>query len=105
MDSSSNIPSHRPITIAELGAAARNHKDECPNIKAYLRLADQLRREGKDLADAQEYESAFVAFARAASIVLEKIPSHKDYTGALKQQQRMNLTLVSVRLLWLRPPC
>ncbi|KAJ7250347.1 hypothetical protein C8J57DRAFT_996459, partial [Mycena rebaudengoi] len=40
------------------------------------------------------YERAFVAFARAATLILDTIPGHRDYTGVLTAEQRDNLAKV-----------
>jgi STAM-binding protein len=90
----SSNAAHRPATISELAERARNHTDDKSTIKGYLRLADQLRRDGKEQAERNDLEGAFVAFARAATIVLEKIPNHREYSEVLKPAQRNNLAMV-----------
>jgi hypothetical protein len=93
--SSSDRPP-RPATIAELAERALNDLwDPARDLKYWLRLAQKHRNEGKDLADHGKYEEAFVLFARSATIVLEKLPTHRDYNTLLTPQQRQNLGLVS----------
>jgi hypothetical protein len=96
--SSSDRPP-RPATIAELAERALNDLwDPARDLKYWLRLAQKHRNEGKDLADHGKYEEAFVLFARSATIVLEKLPTHRDYNTLLTPQQRQNLGLVSSSL-------
>lgn len=46
--------------------------------------------------DAGDLEAAFVEFAKAATIILEKLPTHKEYYTLLSPTQRHNLGIVSV---------
>ncbi|KAJ7450954.1 hypothetical protein B0H11DRAFT_1635869, partial [Mycena galericulata] len=41
-----------------------------------------------------DLERAFVEYARAATLIVEKIPGHLDYVGTLSEEQRANLTVV-----------
>lgn len=82
--------------IAELAEQARdNDWDESGSIKYYLRLAEQYRHDGKGFLEQSDLESAFVAYARAASLVLEKVPNVRGYDTKLSSAQRNNLSLVS----------
>ncbi|KAL0945895.1 hypothetical protein HGRIS_012180 [Hohenbuehelia grisea] len=84
----------RPATIAELAERALgNPWDDGRELKYYLRTADRYSREGKESAKRGDLEAAFVEFARAATLVLEKLPSHRDYHTALTATQRHNLGL------------
>lgn len=88
---------HRPATIAELAERARDDLwDPSKALKFWLRTAEKRRRAGKTYEEAGDLESAFVEYAKAATIVLEKLPSHRDYHGMLNAEQRHNLGLVSV---------
>ncbi|KIK70091.1 hypothetical protein GYMLUDRAFT_53201 [Collybiopsis luxurians FD-317 M1] len=90
----------RPLMISELAARAQQTSwDENGSFKYYLRLAEKYRKEAKDHVNNGELEEAFVAFARSASIVLEKLPSHRDYNTALSGIQRHNLSLNGQEIL------
>jgi len=85
----------RPSSIAELAQRATDDKyDDSKDFKFYLRLAEKYRREGKECAKRGDLEGAFVELARAATLVLEKLPLHKDYYVVLNANQRHNLGLV-----------
>lgn len=66
-------------------------------LKHWLRTAEKARRNGDYYADHHDYERAFVEYARAATIVLEKLPTHRDYNAMLNADQRQNLGMVSLR--------
>lgn len=88
--------SKRPAMISELAERARDHNwDENGSMKYYLRLAEKDRRDGVTFANNKDLENSFVTFARAASLILEKIPSHRDYSTALNAAQRSNLAMAS----------
>ncbi|KAJ6558747.1 hypothetical protein DFH09DRAFT_922316, partial [Mycena vulgaris] len=40
-------------------------------------------------------ERAFIEYARAATLVVDKIPSHRDYGRELTVEQKSNLAAVS----------
>jgi hypothetical protein len=85
----------RPATIAELAECAlADLWDPSRELKYWLRTAQRFRNEGKALVEQGALEDAFVHFARAATIVLEKLPSHRDYQDLLNAQQRQNLAMV-----------
>ncbi|KAJ3747852.1 hypothetical protein DFH05DRAFT_858756 [Lentinula detonsa] len=85
----------RPALISELAVRAQQTDwDENGPFKYFLRLAERYRKDAKEAVARGDLEEAFVAFARSASIVLEKLPSHRDYHTSLTNTQRHNLTLV-----------
>lgn len=87
----------RPATIAELANKSREDLwDPTKHLKHWLRTAELARKSGKQYAEAGDYERSFVQLARAATIILEWMPSHKDYKTLLNEDQRRNLTLVSL---------
>ena len=91
---------HRPATISELAARAQDQLwDPSKGLKHWLRTAEKARRNGDYYADHHDFERAFVEYARAATIVLEKLPTHRDYNAMLNADQRQNLGMVSVRSL------
>ncbi|KAH8976378.1 hypothetical protein EDB86DRAFT_2765419, partial [Lactarius hatsudake] len=86
----------RPHSIAELAELAKQTLgDEARPFKAWLRIAENARRDAKSFQEQGDLESAFIDFAKAATIVLEKIPSHPDYRVLLTSTQRHNMGLVS----------
>lgn len=107
-------PPSRPATIAELAERARenvNNWDDHSTLKHLLRLAEKDRRSGADfferygcyskpehwfscMLSRKDLENSFIAFARAASMILEKIPTHREYHSTLSKTQRTNLALV-----------
>jgi STAM-binding protein len=98
--SSGSQGSPRPRTIAELAERALSDLwDPSRDLKYWLRTAQKYRNDGKQYADEGDYENAFIHFAKAATIVLEKLPTHRDYHDVLNVSQRHNLGLVSNPLL------
>lgn len=86
----------RPATIAELADKSREDLwDPNKHLKHWLRTAELARKSGKQYAENGDYERSFVQLARAATIILEKMPTHKDYHTLLTANQRHNLVLVS----------
>jgi hypothetical protein len=87
----------RPALISELAANARkNNWDENGSLQYFLCLAEKDRNDGSDYFDKKDLESSFVSFARPASLILEKIPNHRDFHTTLTRSQRLNLGLVSL---------
>lgn len=87
-------PRTRPSSIHELAEEALDNPwDPSKELKAHLRQAEKTRLAGKDFKASGDLESAFVEFARAATLVLEKLPQHRDYNTLLNKQQRHNLSL------------
>lgn len=94
--SASDAQQKRPATIAELADKAREDIwDPNKHLKHWLRTAELSRKYGKSYAEAGDYERSFVQLARAATIILEKMPTHRDYQTLLNATQRHNLSLVS----------
>jgi STAM-binding protein len=88
--------SRPPATIPELAERALDNLfDDRANLKHYLRTAEKYRKEGKDLAKQGDLENAFVLLAKAATLVLEKLPAHRDYHTLLSAEQQNNLALAS----------
>lgn len=87
-------PSRRPATISELAERANIPWDESKGFKYHLKLAEKYRREGKEYARSGDMENAFVELAKAATLVLERLPEHPDYNARLNPNQRHNLGLV-----------
>lgn len=93
---SSSRTYYRPATIAELAAKAQeNLWNGNLGLKHWLRTAEKARRTAESLIQAHDYEAAFVEYAKAATIVLEKLPTHREYQTLLNADQRSNLGMVS----------
>ncbi|KZP29966.1 hypothetical protein FIBSPDRAFT_726609 [Athelia psychrophila] len=94
--SGDGTPRHRPRTIAELADCALDYGwDASMGVKHWLKVADGARTKGKLYAENGDLENEFIHYARAATIVLEKLPAHRDYNATLNPDQRHNLGLVS----------
>ncbi|KAI0315779.1 hypothetical protein OF83DRAFT_1061511, partial [Amylostereum chailletii] len=97
--SSGQRPTRPPRTISELAEIAKaglgsGNQTEM-GLKNWLRTAETARHEGKRYVENDYLENAFVEYAKAATIVLEKLPLHKDYRVLLNSSQRHNMGLVS----------
>jgi STAM-binding protein len=93
--------SSRPYSIAELAERAKRALgDDVRLFKSWLRIAENARRDAKSFSEQGDLESAFVEYAKAAAIVLEKIPADPDYRVLLSATQRHNMGLVSYPLRW-----
>ena len=87
----------RPATITELAEKSREDLwDPNKSLKHWLRTAELARKAGKQYAEDGDYERSFVQLARAATIILERMPTHRDYHTLLSTDQRRNLVLVSL---------
>ncbi|VDB86444.1 unnamed protein product [Peniophora sp. CBMAI 1063] len=97
----SSEPPRRPRTIAELAEIAKHlgTDDDGLTLKQYLRNAERARIAGRHLQDEGDMENAFIQLARAATIVLEKLPAHKDYRHLLNSVQRHNMGLHGQEIL------
>lgn len=92
MSTPSGLGYHRPASISELAARAQDNLwDPTKGLKHWLRTAERARRHAEALATDGDYESAFVEYAKAATIVLEKLPTHREYNVLLNADQRQNL--------------
>ncbi|KAG6844161.1 hypothetical protein H0H87_009369, partial [Tephrocybe sp. NHM501043] len=117
MDRERMMPPPRPPTITTLATIALSDLwDPSKELKYYLRIAERLRKDANVLyASAnstpnsspidreherqrewereEKLEQAFVKYARAATLVMERLPEHRDYEKVLTKDQRSNLTL------------
>ncbi|GJE86374.1 AMSH-like protease [Phanerochaete sordida] len=84
--------SGQPRSIAELAAQTHNIRwDPKLPLKHWLRTAEKARKTGSSYQDAGDLEAAFLEFAKAATIVVEKLPTHRDYFTLLNADHRRNL--------------
>ncbi|KAF7301034.1 MPN domain-containing protein [Mycena indigotica] len=103
------MPSIRPATIAELAAVSKPSPDNSQPLKYYLRLAETHKRAGRTLASAAgtgptttnptgsydvglDLERSFIEFAKAATLIVDNIPGHRDYAQELTEKQKSNLS-------------
>jgi hypothetical protein len=85
----------RPPTIAELSERALDNLfDESKPLKHFLRIAEKYRKDAREYLSKGDLENAFIHFARAATLVLDKLPAHREYYTLLTPTQRSNLDLV-----------
>jgi STAM-binding protein len=98
----SSRPCHnqrRPPTVAELSERAlENLHDESRPLKYFLSIADKYRKDAREYYSKGDLEDAFILFARAATLVLDRLPAHREYYTLLTRAQRRNLLLVSIFL-------
>jgi hypothetical protein len=96
---------YRPATIAELADRARDDQwDPSKGIKHWLKVGETHRRAGKRYVENNDLENAFVEYAKAATLVLEKLPAHREYHATLNADQQHNLGLVSCLFVCGRMP-
>ncbi|KAL5514611.1 hypothetical protein ACEPAG_1927 [Sanghuangporus baumii] len=88
--SSSSTP-RRPASIQELAQRAEIKWDASRDFKYWLKVAEKARHLGQDYDLHGDLEKAFVEYARAATLILDKIPTHRDYHTRLTQIQRETL--------------
>jgi hypothetical protein len=86
----------RPYSTAELADRARQSLgDEIRSFKTWVQISEDALREAKNFCEQGDLNLAFVKYAIAATIVLEKLPAHPDYMVLLNSRQRRNISLVS----------
>ncbi|KAF8967863.1 hypothetical protein BDZ97DRAFT_1801625 [Flammula alnicola] len=87
----------RPSSIAELADRVMEDLwDDSKDFKHYLRVAEKYKKGGKEYARRGDLEGTFIELARAATLVLEKLPMHLDYNVKLNASQQQNLALVHI---------
>lgn len=90
-----NQHQRRPTAIGELSERALdNLYDENKPLKHYLKIAERYRKDARDYYSKGDLENAFIFFARAATLVLDKLPTHREFYTLLNATQRSNLNLV-----------
>ena len=89
----------RPYSVTELAERAKQSLDSSIGpikpFNVWLRIAENAYRDAKSLHELGDLELAFVEYAKAATILLQKIPSHPDYWVLLGRTQRHNMGVVS----------
>ncbi|KAG6918445.1 hypothetical protein DXG01_014322 [Tephrocybe rancida] len=104
----------RPPTIAQLAKIALSDPwDPSKELMYYLRQAEKLRREAEayleppsmrssshhEVEHKQDYELAFIKLCKAATLVMERIPEHRDFEKLLNDGQRNNLKLNGLSMI------
>ena len=89
----------RPHSVTELAERAKQSLDSgvgpIKPFNSWLRIAENACRDAKSLHEIGNLESAYVEYAKAATILLEKIPGHPNYWILLSTTQRHNIVMVS----------
>lgn len=84
----------RPASLFELRKQILEYSwDHSKSLKHSLKMAQDFRKEGRDHTIINP-ERAFIAMARAANLILVKLPTHNDYATVLTEAQRKNLHVV-----------
>ena len=89
----------RPASIQELARRAEFEWDPSKDFKFWLKVAEKARHQAQAHDAHGDLENAFVEYARAATLILDKIPTHKDYHVRLDQIQRDTLISVSISVV------
>lgn len=92
------MTSHQhPASIQELAERAEqlNVWETTRDFKQWLKAAERARHAGQSHDQSKDLENAFVEYARAATLILDKIPTHKEYYTRLDGVQRDTLLTVS----------
>lgn len=85
----------RPASIQELAQRAEIIWDPAKDFKFWLKYAERARHAGQSSDLEGDLENAFVEYAKAATLILDKIPTHRDYHTRLDATQRETLISVS----------
>ncbi|KAI0061314.1 hypothetical protein BV25DRAFT_1826794 [Artomyces pyxidatus] len=78
------------ITVFEDRARTQIGRRDQP-IKHWLRFAEAARRAGHHAMESGFFGEAFVEYAKAAIIVVEVLPQHRDFDVLLTARQQANL--------------
>lgn len=92
------MTSHQhPASIQELAERAEQLSvwETTRDFKQWLKAAERARHAGQSHDQSKDLENAFVEYARAATLILDKIPTHKEYYTRLDGVQRDTLLTVS----------
>ncbi|KAH8112815.1 hypothetical protein DFH11DRAFT_1511304 [Phellopilus nigrolimitatus] len=98
----------RPASIQELAQRAEFVWEPSKDFKFWLKVAEKSRHAGQDYDLYGDLENAFVEYAKAATLILDKIPTHRDYHTRLDPTQRETLIMkgkgVLDRMGQIKPP-
>ncbi|KAJ7723033.1 hypothetical protein B0H14DRAFT_3520151 [Mycena olivaceomarginata] len=90
------MPTTRPARISELIAAAETAAPPGRDLKHYIRVAESHRRTGvaymgRASSNANSAFHTFIEYACAATLIVETIPTHRDYQAGLSAEPETNL--------------
>jgi STAM-binding protein len=87
----------RPRSIAELAELGNpaGLYDPRKSIREHFHLINNMRDEGYEYKTSGDVENAFITLAKAASLILDKIPNHAEYSQ-LNPKQKGSLADVGV---------
>ncbi|THH09006.1 hypothetical protein EW145_g2317 [Phellinidium pouzarii] len=88
-----NTSSRPPASIQQLAQLAEVPWDPSNDFKYWLKVAEKARHRGQDYDLRNDLENAFVEYAKAATLILDKIPTHRDYQTRLDSTQRETLVM------------
>ncbi|KAJ7814468.1 hypothetical protein B0H13DRAFT_1508242, partial [Mycena leptocephala] len=85
-----------PAMISELAAkTSSSNSNANVDLKNLLRRAEGHRWTGGVTDIGLDLERAFIEYARAATLIVETVPGHREYGKGLNAEQRANLKAVS----------
>jgi hypothetical protein len=87
-------PRHTPRSIVELTEVAEQSLDDVLPSITWVRMAENARREAESFYEQGEFESAFIEFTRAVTILRDKIPT-PDNRSPLTSTGRYHISTVS----------
>ncbi|KAG9076760.1 hypothetical protein FS749_011415, partial [Ceratobasidium sp. UAMH 11750] len=82
------MTSHRPLAISELAnRVGPTGYDPAKSLKDQLRLATAERNAGDQAKSQGDFENAFIHFGKAATLMLEELPTHPKYNELRPDQK------------------
>jgi hypothetical protein len=95
-------PDAYPASIDELARRLNDsdYYDKNRELKYHLLNVEDYRRSAEELVDFNDLANAYVQFGKAATLVIEKLPTHRDY-HFLTTEHRQSLAQVRVCFLTL----
>ncbi|GHJ85342.1 hypothetical protein NliqN6_1744 [Naganishia liquefaciens] len=83
-----------PAAIEELAREAERgiHWNTRYPLKVWLNSVNALRDRALEYEKAGKNDVAYVLMARAATIIIQRLPTHPDFEGAYSKQDRIKLT-------------
>lgn len=86
----------RPTTVKPADSNHDQLQDKARDLKSYLREAEKLRALATQCSIEGDLKNAYILLGNAASMALEKIPTHRDFAALLNPRQRDAVNLVSI---------
>ena len=91
---SCSTPLRTPRSIVELTEVAEQSLDDVLPSITWVRMAENARRQAESFYEQGEYESAFIEFTRAVTILRDKLPIPDD-RSPLTSTGRYHISTVS----------